>query len=381
MRYRYKDLTLFCRHLPEYDGHKVHGMVDELDRPILGIFVSRIGSVKALNGNIATCGGGIRWWWQYASDMEVFTVGLLTSTAMSQKSAGLNVSLGGAKTIIFPHNIGGWVADKHGVRTWPWHIREAIWKAMAEEVMPHIPGYVTAEDSGTNVADVACIKRFAPWAHVAGSTEQTDSSPTTVDGMMIALKITEHAYCNMFFESREMKYAVQGVGNVGGGIVGKLRHAGAYNIAVADFIPKRLEVLCQKYDSLRVLPVDQIHQEPVDVFMPCGLGGTLNKETISEINALMVVGCANNQLAEPEDGRRMHERGILWAPDYIANAGGMVMVNVSTVTGGSIPDMLNIIGTNLEEIFVDSKKFNIPTSVIADQLVRARMEKMMTLPT
>ncbi|MBI4068475.1 hypothetical protein HY413_03660 [Candidatus Kaiserbacteria bacterium] len=378
--YRYKDLTPFCKHLPDYDCHKVYGLVDDRGRPILGIFVHRVGKIKALNGSIATCGGGIRWWWEYATDMEVFTVGLRTSTAMSQKSAGLKVSLGGAKTIIFPHNIPGWVTDQHGVRTWPWHIREAIWRAMAEEVMPHIPGYVTAEDVGTQVKDVACIKQYAPWAHVAGSTEQTDSSPTTVDGMMIALETTLYAYCNMFLGWSDIRVAVQGVGNVGGGIVGHLRKGGAHDLAISDFNPKRLETLCEKYGSLHIVPTDRIHREPVDVFMPCGLGGTLNTQTIPELNALMVVGCANNQLAEFEDGMRMHERGILWAPDYIANAGGMVMVNASTVTGGSIPEMLKIIGENLEEIFADSKKYNLPTSRIADELAAGRIKKFMSLP-
>jgi|CXWL01.1.fsa_nt_gi leucine dehydrogenase len=380
--YRFQDLTPMCKHLPDYDGHAVYGLVDERGNPILGIFVHKIGRLEAMDGSISTCGGGIRMppaLFMYPTNTAAFTDGLRLSVDMSKKSAGLNVSLGGAKTVVFTHNVSEWVRQGN-THVLPWESREKIWKAMAEKVMPRIPGYVAAEDVGTTVEDAACIKRYAPWALIAGCTKETDSSPTTVDGMLIALDATLYAYCQVFLGLNQFSFAFQGVGAVGGGLVDSIWREGAHDIWVSDVCGKRLETACNNRSAIRVVPTEEIHKQPADVFLPCALGGTLNEKTIPEIKARMVVGCANNQLAEPQDGVRLHERGILYAPAYLANAGGMVRVICSTITGENVEDMLLRIGETLEMVFADSKKYNLPTSQIAESFAVERIAKLMTSP-
>jgi len=381
---RFKDLTPLCRSLPDYDGHFVPGLVDANDNPVLGTFVHRLGSgIPAVVGGIATCGGGIRWKREcmHQTDLDAFTDGLRLPIDMSKKSAGLNEPLGGAKTVVFGHNIPPADVNSAGFCTWTWETREEIWKAMAGEIMSRVPGYVAAEDSGTTVDDAKCLKKHAPQAIVAGITKETDSSPTTADGLMIALEATQSAFSAMYFPVYYFAYAIQGIGGaVASALVKRLDDEYVGTVVGCDTSPQNLEKVLKGFDRVKAVDPKDIYQQDVDVFMPCAFGGTLNKDTIPLLKARMVVGCANNQLSTPEDGRRLHERKILYAPAYIANAGGMAMVFTSTITGGDLKEMLQRIGTTLTRIYDESRAGGMPTSDVADAMVAQYIKEHMSLP-
>jgi leucine dehydrogenase len=250
--------------------------------------------------------GGTRLW-RYPSEAAALDDALRLSRGMTYKNALAGLDAGGGKSVILaPERI----TD-----------RAALFRAHARVVDLLEGAYVTAEDVGTTPADMDTMAAVTP--HVAGvSTGIGDPSPHTARGVFRAIQA---AVRHRFGADgvRGTWIAVQGCGNVGRALVRELRAAGA-EVVVADVDGDRAAAVAAEH-GCRVVAADAIHDAEADVFAPCALGGILDAETIPRLRAAVVAGGANNQLREPDaDGARLAARGIVYVPDYVANAGGVI---------------------------------------------------------
>jgi leucine dehydrogenase len=318
------------------------------------------------NRNLGPALGGCRIW-PYDSANEAVTDVLRLSRGMTYKSAMAELPLGGGKAVL--------IADPKTEKT-----REML-AAMGDFVDSLDGAYITAEDSGTSVADLEIIGSRTK--HVTGVNQKQlrdgsevsgDPSPSTAYGVFVGLKASvKHQYGREDLQG--LKVAVQGVGNVGSRLAGFLVDAGA-TVFVADIYSPAVEEIC---NSINVQPVQlsEIHKLEVDVFAPCALGGFINEETLPEIKASVIAGAANNQLAHPGMGELLTKAGKLYAPDYVINAGGIIDIfyERSVYDHNKVTQHIERIGDTLGEIFVMAKDTNRPTQIIADKIAEARIGK------
>ncbi|MBI2048741.1 MAG: hypothetical protein HYT30_02330 [Parcubacteria group bacterium] len=361
-----KNLTPLARTMPEYDGHSVCGLIDENGRIIIATFIHREGAgMLSQHGPLIKSGGGTRRW-KYPSNAEAFVDGLRLSRGMSYKFAGLDLPIGGAKTVIFGHNIPAVMTEDI--------VLLDILEAFAEKLLPCVGSYLTAEDIGTTPQHMLYLSNIAPKGLVTGF--ERDVSQVTAHGVVIGTEIALKARFGKFVSLADPVYVIQGVGAVGGYIVDRLVAAGASHFTICDDRPDREAALLNKYPYIKVVPKDKIYDVDGDVFMPCALGGTINKETIPRLCCEIISGCSNNQLRTAENGMQLHEDGKLYAPDYINNAGGLIAVVCDSILGKPVETLLPRIAVNLQYIFAESKQRNMPTSVIADEMVRERVSQL-----
>lgn len=254
--------------------------------------------------------GGTRMW-HYNSEWEALNDVLRLSRGMTYKSAISGLDLGGGKAVI----IGNSKKDK---------TPEMI-KAFAKYVHSLSGRYITAEDVGTTTPDMDLIRSITP--HVTGISESLggsgNPSPVTAYGVFMGLK----AAAKFKFGSDELggkKVLVQGIGNVGETLVKHLTNEGA-EVYITDLSEERVAEVAQKYQAKAF--TGDVYSADVDIYAPCALGATINDDTIEKIKAQVIAGAANNQLAdEQKHGKRLQERGIVYAPDFLINAGGIINV-------------------------------------------------------
>ncbi len=254
--------------------------------------------------------GGTRFFSYEDEDAALADV-LRLSKAMSYKAAAAGLDLGGGKAVI--------IGD-------PAHAKsERLLRSYGRLVESLGGRYITAEDVGTTTADMETISRETEW--VTGIPEASggsgDPSPATARGVIAAMR----AVAVRLWGSDDLSgkhVAVQGVGKVGSALVERLTKLGAHTI-VADVSPAAVAHAAREYDSEVVAP-GEIFDVACDLFAPCALGGALNESTISRLNCTAVVGSANNQLETDDDGERLADRDILYAPDFVVNAGGIINI-------------------------------------------------------
>ncbi len=318
------------------------------------------------NRNLGPALGGCRIW-PYASREEAITDVLRLSRGMTYKSAMAKLPLGGGKAVI--------IADPKKDKT-----REML-LAMGDFVESLEGRYITAEDSGTSVHDLEVMAERT--SHVTGigkrkrkdgSELSADPSPATAYGVFTGIR--ESVRHRLGKESLEdIRVAIQGVGNVGKRVAAYLVEAGA-RVYVADIYRDAVDALV---DTLAVTPVElsEIHRCPVDVFAPCALGGIVTTDVVGQINATIIAGSANNQLASPEVGRLLVDRGILYAPDYVINAGGII--DICYDRSGEMHDEvvrhIDGIADTLNEIYRKADAEGRPTQEVADEIAEARFRK------
>lgn len=381
MMYRYTNLTPAFSGLQDnegHDGHVVHGLLTSDKRIALALGVHRLGSgIPLPGGGMVSAGGGTRRW-RYANDRAAVRDLMNMPKAMSQKFAGLNVPMGGAKTIIFGHNVPEIFESEEAMRE--------LLRAFAQEVLlPHAPYYLCAEDVGTTPAHMRYLASLVPGGQIAGCSQETNPSPRTARGVVLSIQATIAFHCGIGvgFQLKDMSYAIQGLGSVGSAILDMLWEAGALDFTVSEKDDERgrenLAKAIAGKTGIKIVHSNDIHKASADILVPCALDGTLNAQSIQEITEtngpFMVVGCANNQLATPEDGDALHYADLIWAPDYIANAGGAAEI-ISELTGQDIDTMLQGIGTTLSDIYRISQDEDRPTSRVADEMVAARVAAM-----
>jgi leucine dehydrogenase len=302
--------------------------------------------------------GGCRLW-NYATDDEALHDVLRLSQGMSYKNAMAGLNFGGGKAVI--------------IKTPDFQDGEALFEAFGDFVEQQDGRYITAEDVGMSVPTMEKIARRTK--HVSGLPRKGDKaggdpSPKTAFGIFKGIEAAVQFKLNKETVAG-ITVAVQGVGHVGYYLSKYLSEAGA-KLLIADIDQDKVKRVCDEFGATAV-DLNEILFQQADVVAPCALGATLTKDSIAKLQTTIVAGGANNQLETHADGQRITDAGILWAPDYIINAGGII--NVSSEYYGDCTDeeVMNqaaAIGPRLTGIFEEAAAAGKPTSEIADTQAR-----------
>ena len=343
-------MDLFVK-LSAYDYGEVHFKLDKATglRAIVAIHDTRLGPAL----------GGCRFI-PYDTEDDAIIDALRLARGMTYKAALAGLAHGGGKSVI--------------IRPQRHFDRVALFRAFGKFLEDLRGHYITAEDSGTGLEDMEIIRTVTK--HVTGIDPSHggsgDPSPFTALGVRRGIEAAVKFKLGKDSLSG-IHVAVQGVGHVGYHLCKELHTSGA-KLTVADVDVLKAE-RAQREFGAKTVPIAEIANVPCDVFAPCALGAGLNDQTIPNLHTPIVAGAANNQLAEPRHGDDLHARGILYAPDYAINAGGLV--NVAQEVKGYDPaaareKTLEIYDTMME-IFERSQKVGAPTHKVADMLVEEKL--------
>lgn len=318
------------------------------------------------NTNLGPALGGCRMW-AYENDAQAISDVLRLSRGMTYKAAITGLPLGGGKSVI--------IGDARKIKT------PEMMSAMGRAVQTFGGRYIVAEDVGTTVDDMNAIHKETN--HVVGVAHDGqgsgDPSPYTAYGVYVGLKA---AVKNRLGKSdlRGLKVAVQGLGNVGYNLCKHLAKDGA-QLYVTDVQADRIDLAKKELGAMPV-SLQDIYSVEADVFAPCALGAILNDETLPKLTAKVIAGAANNQLAEARHGDVLRDMKILYAPDYLINAGGLISVHhehASRVSGKAydkayVTGMIDKIEQTVESIFKKSELENISTALAADRIAEQRFK-------
>lgn len=304
--------------------------------------------------------GGCRFW-NYSSDEDALLDVLRLSRGMTYKAAVAGLALGGGKAVI--------IGNPQQLRS------EALFRGFGRFVDSLGGRYITAEDVNTSVRDMEHVALET--RHVTGlSGGSGDPSPVTAYGVFHGIRASVK-YRLGKDDLKGIRVAVQGCGAVGSYLCGYLHEAGA-RLVVADIDETRVRKLVDQYGAQASTP-QTIHAADVDVFSPCALGAGLNDETIPQIKAPIIAGGANNQLRdEDRHGAMVRERNLLYAPDYVINAGGVINVyhELRGYNADAAKRQASHIYNTLLEIYADSAQTNLPTYKAANRLAERRLQSM-----
>lgn len=342
---------------PAFENHEgVHAVFDEKTglKTIIAVHSTARGPAA----------GGCRMW-PYESDDAALTDALRLSRAMSFKNAMADIPLGGGKSVI--------IGDARTQKT------PALFEAFGRAVDGLGGKYWTAEDVGVSPDDLMSARKQT--RYVAGleghPAASGDPSPVTAEGVFRGVRLcVERAYGR---DLKGVRVAIQGVGHVGAYLAEKLADAGA-ELIITDVNEAALAQVAARTGAT-IVPPAAIFDVETDVFAPCALGGAVNAETLSRIKGRVVAGAANNQLASPEIGALLFERGMLYAPDYVINGGGIINVaaEIAAIEAGAAFDpawveaKLTRLTATLGEILDRSLAEKRPTHEVADEMAKARI--------
>ena len=336
----------------EFDNHEsLHYFHDDETglRAIIAVHSTALGPAA----------GGTRRW-VYASDTDALTDVLRLSRGMTYKNAVAGLKFGGGKAVI--------LASDDTPKS------PELFRAYGRCVNALSGRYITAEDVGCSVDDMRYVHeetKYVSGLPQSGSDAGGDPSPWTALGCIQGIEAAVHARLGAD-SLKGVRVAVQGVGHVGLYLCRLLHEAGA-ELVVADVSNDNLEMTLAEVPATVVAP-SQLLFEDVDVLAPCALGNILTSSTIPKIKAKVIAGAAHNQLSTPADGLRLAERDILYAPDYVINAGGIISVAAEFYGSSSEDDVRADVGRikeRLEKIFNEAKETGRPTNELADDLARS----------
>ncbi len=306
--------------------------------------------------------GGTRFW-HYDSDHDALIDALRLARGMTYKAAVAGLNLGGGKAVI--------IGDPKIRR------REMIFRAHGRFVDSLKGRYITAEDVGTSVEDMSYVQMETEFVSgVAGRSG--DPSPVTAYGTYSGIKACAHErYGDDALEGKRI--AVQGVGHVGYYLCGYLAAEGA-KLIVTDIDDAKVKRVVQEFHATPV-GAEEIYAVKADIFAPCALGAVVNDQTLPRFQFDIIAGAANNQLDEERHGDLLEERGLLYAPDYVINAGGLI--NVYGELSGWSPDRAKRkageIYETLKQLFEIAREQGLPTYKAADRLAERRIEQVAQL--
>lgn len=308
------------------------------------------------NTNLGPAVGGCRMW-NYESDDEALTDVLRLSRGMTYKNALAGLKMGGGKSVI--------IADPKT------QDREALFRAFGRCINSLGGKYFSAEDVGVTTADIMIAHQETPY--MAGLEGKSgDPSPFTALGTYLGIKAAVK-HQRGIDSLKGLKISVQGVGHVGYYLCRHLHEEGV-ELIVTDINQTSLDRVATEFGATVVAPQDIYHQD-VDIYAPCALGATINDTTIPLLKATIVAGCANNQLAEGRHGEQLKELDILYAPDYVINAGGIINVSFDKNYDATLATKkVEEIYDTLMRIFVLSDEQDRTTASIADELARIIIE-------
>ena len=300
--------------------------------------------------------GGTRFW-NYRTDEEALIDCLRLARGMTYKAAVAGLNLGGGKSVI--------IGDNKTTR------REALFRAHGRHIESLKGRYITAEDVGTSTSDMEYIR--AETDHVTGLIGTSgDPSPVTAYGVYRGMKACAR-YRHGSDSLTGKTVALQGCGSVGYHLAKLLRGEGAQLVAT-DLDPARVQRVVQEYGA-RAVGTDAIYDVRADVFAPCALGAVVNDRTLAQYTVKVIAGGANNVLAEPRHGDELEKQGILYAPDYVINAGGLMNVN-GELEGWSAERAHRKAGEiydTMLRVFELAKEEGLPTYRAADRLAERRI--------
>jgi leucine dehydrogenase len=337
-----------------FDGHEQVVFCNDKDtglKAIIGIHNTVLGPAL----------GGTRMW-NYANEWEALNDVLRLSRGMSFKSSISGLNLGGGKAVI--------IGDAKTQKT------PDLMRKFGEYVNSLSGKYITAEDVGMETKDMDTVREVTQY--VTGISEEKggsgNPSPITAYGVFMGLKAaTKYRFGSDNLEGK--KVLVQGIGHVGEVLVQHLTESGAI-VTIADINEDRLHAVGQKYGA-KIFTGEDLYSAEVDIYAPCALGATINDATIHKIQAKVIAGAANNQLAnEVVHGAILKEKGILYAPDFLINAGGVINVysELANLTRAQVMEKTeNIYNTSLE-IFKFAETNNITTHQAAMSIAQKRID-------
>ena len=336
---------------PDFDNHEaVHAFYDAATK--LKGFIAIHSTARG------AAFGGCRIW-PYADEDAAVRDALRLSRGMSYKNALAELAYGGGKAVI--------IGD-------PAHIKSsALFEAFGRVVQSLAGRYITAEDVGTTVDDMRAVARTTQY--VSGIPQDTgyqggDPSPRTARGVYEGMRAAARVALDRD-DLRGLTVAVQGAGNVGYHLCRYLHEAGA-NLVVADIHAQNTSRTVREFGATACAP-DEILTTQADVLAPCALGGVLNRDTIKSLRVKVVAGAANNQLATAADGERLHKRSIVYAPDYVINAGGIISVAAErdqTVDGDEVMARIMRTYDRTLELLQRARDLNYPPHEVAEELAR-----------
>jgi len=308
--------------------------------------------------------GGCRMW-QYNSEMEAIEDALRLARGMTYKYAAAGVNLGGGKAVI--------IGDPYRKD------REPIFRALGKFINRLGGKYITGEDVGTTLRDMEYIRMETPYVvtlptYLGGAG---DIAPMTAFGTIQAMRAcAKEIFGNDNLEGRTV--SVQGLGAVGYHVVKQLVEQKA-RVMVTDILAAKVERVVKEF-GVRAVPPEDIYDLDVEIYSPCALGAPINDATLKKLKCKIIAGCANNQLQEEIHGDLVHKMGILYAPDYITNAGGTIYdtdrVGTGNVNHKRGKEKVSRIYQTMERLIEISKRDKIPTYLAADRLAEERIRSI-----
>lgn len=340
---------------PAFDNHeRVEFVFDEKSglRAIIAIHSTKLGPAA----------GGCRLW-NYDLPENALHDALRLSKGMSYKNALANLPFGGGKAVIL-----GPVERED---------RDSVFAAFGAAVKNLSGAYITAEDVGVSVRDMEQAARktqFVSGLAAKNGGAGGDPSPFTARGVLRGIEaVVGHQFHRSDLEG--LTVAVQGLGGVGGNLCRLLSEAGV-SLIVADVDPKRVEQMCDETGARKASPDDIVFAD-ADILAPCALGGVFTEDVVYKIRAKAIAGGANNQLANEAAGEALHERGILYAPDYVINAGGIITVAAEYLgenDSAGVAAKIDAIKERTMAIFERSASVGEPAFSIADKMAKERID-------
>ncbi len=309
--------------------------------------------------------GGCRMWNQYAGEMEAVEDALRLARGMTYKYAAAGVNLGGGKAVI--------IGDPQRKD------REPVFRALGKFINRLGGRYITGEDVGTTLTDMEYIRMETE--HVVTLPRYLggagDIAPMTALGTLRAMQ----ACCNRVYGSDSLKnkrVAVQGLGAVGHNVVEQLQAEGA-QMVVTDIDPAKVAAVVSRNGTEQVEP-EAIYDVDCDIFCPCALGKVINDETLNRLKCKIICGSANNQLAEERHGELLEQKEMVYAPDYITNAGGTIYDTDRLGVGGVSHERgrakVSRIYENMVRVFEIAERDQIPTYLAADRMAEERIRQI-----
>ena len=305
--------------------------------------------------------GGTRFY-PYSNEQTALIDVLRLAQGMTYKAAVAGLSQGGGKAVI--------IGDPAQLAS------PELFRVYGRFINGLAGRYITAEDVGTTVENMEHVATQTPFVSGLPMADggSGDPSPATARGVVASIKaVSNHLWGTDDLDGRIV--AIKGVGKVGFSLAEMLASMGA-RLVVADVDSRATEVASMRFGA-KVVSTDEIHAVECDIFSPCALGADLNEATIPQLSCTAIVGSANNQLAVPADAERLAERGILYAPDFVVNAGGII--NIAAETGGynveKADRMVNRIYDNLTKVLHASDRLGISTERAAEHVADARIDE------
>ena len=336
---------------PDFDEHELVQFVTDRESGLRAL-------IAVHSTHLGPGAGGVRFW-HYAQTGDAVADVLRLSRGMSYKNAMAGLPMGGGKGVI--------LAGEDRVKT------PELIAAFGRAVDSLGGRYVTAQDVGMSEADMIALSQVT--RYVSGLPPKNggaggDPGPSTAQGVFLGVKAAIRHRLGAD-SAKDVRIAIQGVGSVGGGLARRLAAEGA-RLTIADVNADRANTLAKEIGATAV-HADEIMTVDADVFSPNALGAILNKESIGKLKAGIVAGGANNQLATRADGNRVLERGILYAPDYVINAGGIINVALEYLGQGDrseVNNRIEQIPARLTGIWQESERTGIPASDVADAMAK-----------